>query len=661
MSSNRGRQKSLEKKKKRRVEVRSAATRAKAASSPGAQIALAATCPFGPAFMTGAWRFADEEDPGLVSVILTRTLPDGSYVVLSCLVDRTCLGVKDAFVRTSQSQGDLDELVARYDEVHTDGVDEVTALEAQSVVYHAIDFAQSLGFAPHPDLEVALLGPRPELLLDTPLARPSQPRFFPGPRDDVARITRVLDRHWNEVAAAQGASATPARLRQASELWLAAFADRHAVEQAAGFSEYLHAILGRPFEPERDEAALAGHMTSLPTVWTAFWRPMKDGRTGGELARASAPLRGAAMADALERLGRARVLFGDVLALERRTNIATVRDAFDGASRRLRLDGATARVITRWTRIFGVVVELEDGTDYPPSTLLAHAWLRNVAPSTFVTGVNELLAQLGRREVVDEARPQESLARWVGIAHGVLHRAIAPSEAQAKELGRKKFMVNSDGERFEMHEATLTLVAAHERALVTALGASDEFVGSPSGFAMFGAPRAGVVVEGESLATLSRIRPGEWLIMANSPARYARLLARLGGLAGQEVRPTDLVTMRPWEVQPGCAAEESEDTDRLVVATARIEAPTARGAKAAVRKLAKDAPLRVIDELVPAVGGKPREIVTTPEGRERVELWLQEWELRGSPDPEGCAFLDLDPVRAELGLPRASTKSSVRG
>ncbi len=169
MSSNRGRQKSLEKKKKkRRVEVRSAATRAKAASSPGAQIALAATCPFGPAFMTGAWRFADEEDPGLVSVILTRTLPDGSYVVLSCLVDRTCLGVKDAFVRTSQSQGDLDELVARYDEVHTDGMDEVTVLEAQSVVYHAIDFAQSLGFAPHPDLEVALLGPRPELPRDAP-------------------------------------------------------------------------------------------------------------------------------------------------------------------------------------------------------------------------------------------------------------------------------------------------------------------------------------------------------------------------------------------------------------------------------------------------------------------------------------------------------------
>ncbi len=86
-----------------------------------------------------------------------------------------------------------------------------------------------------------------------------------------------------------------------------------------------------------------------------------------------------------------------------------------------------------------------------------------------------------------------------------------------------------------------------------------------------------------------------------------------------------------------------------------------RGAKGAARKLAKDAPLRAIDEVVPAVGGKPREVVGTPAGRARVELWLQEWELRGSPDPDGCAFLDLDPVRAELGLPRASATVSVRG
>ncbi len=46
---------------------------------------------------------------------------------------------------------------------------------------------------------------------------------------------------------------------------------------------------------------------------------------------------------------------------------------------------------------------------------------------------------------------------------------------------------------------------------------------------------------------------------------------------GHDGRPTDLVITRPWEVQPGCAAEESEDTVRLLDATAAIETPTARG------------------------------------------------------------------------------------
>ena len=655
MASNRGRQKSLEKKKKKRVEVRSVAAKARA-SAPGALLALAATCPFGPAYMTGAWRSADEEAPGLVGVIVTRRMPDQTYVLLSCLIDRTCLGVKNAFVETSLSEGGLRELVARFEEVHTEGVELVSVHEAQSVVFHAVDFARSIGFAPHRDFVADLLGPRPELLLDTPLARPSQPRFIPGPQDDVARITRVLDRHWNDAAAVQGASGAPARLRQASELWLAIFAERHAAESVAGFAEYLHAILGRPFDPERDQEAIGAHLTSLPNLWAALLRPMKDGRTGCQLARSAAPLRGAAMADALDHFARARVLFGDVLALDRRANIATVRDAFDGALRRLQLDRNTARVLTRWTRMFGVVVELEDGTDYPPSTLLSHAWLRNVAPSKLVAGVNELLARFGHREVIDEAKPQESLARWAGLAHGVLHRAIAPTEEQAKELGRKKFLVNSDGERFEPHQATLMLDAASERALAIALGASDEFVRTDQGFEMFGAPRAGAVMEGESLATVSPLRPGEWRVLANSPARYARVLARLGALAGHEVRATDLQTMRPWEEQPECAAAESDDTQRLVVATARIEAPTKRGAKAAVRQLAKDAPLRTIDEVVPALGGTPRELVTTVEGRARVEIWLQDWELHGTPDPEGWAFLDLDPVRAELGLPRVSAR-----
>ena len=64
-------------------------------------------------------------------------------------------------------------------------------------------------------------------------------------------------------------------------------------------------------------------------------------------------------------------------------------------------------------------------------------------------------------------------------------------------------------------------------------------------------------------------------MLANSSERYARLLVRLGALAGRELRVAHLETMRPWEQQTTCAAEESEDIDRVLIATARIEASTA--------------------------------------------------------------------------------------
>lgn len=60
------------------------------------------------------------------------------------------------------------------------------------MIFHALDYAASLGFAPHRDFVATLVGTRPETLVDTPLARPERPIFVPGPDDDVARIVGVL-------------------------------------------------------------------------------------------------------------------------------------------------------------------------------------------------------------------------------------------------------------------------------------------------------------------------------------------------------------------------------------------------------------------------------------------------------------------------------------
>lgn len=192
MPSHRGHQKKLEKKKKQRLAVQRDARASNALPTQKALERVASSAPFGPAFMSAGWKDADDKDPALVSLIMSRALPDGTFVAAMCLVDRTCLGIKNAYTTAPISRAALEDMAMRLREAHPEGVDEVSALEAQSVIFNALDYAATLGFTPHRDFVPALVGPRPDTLLDTPLARPERPVFVPGPEDDVARIVRVL-------------------------------------------------------------------------------------------------------------------------------------------------------------------------------------------------------------------------------------------------------------------------------------------------------------------------------------------------------------------------------------------------------------------------------------------------------------------------------------
>jgi hypothetical protein len=192
MPSHRGHQKKLEKKKKQRLAAQREARASNAAPTPNAIVRLAADAPFGPAFMSAAWKDADETNPALLSVIVSKALSDGTFVASMCLVDRTCLGIKNAYTTSPISRAALEDMATRLREAHPEGVDTVSALEAQSVIFNALDYAASIGFAPHRDFVPALVGPRPDALLETPLARPERPVFMPGPDDDVERIVHVL-------------------------------------------------------------------------------------------------------------------------------------------------------------------------------------------------------------------------------------------------------------------------------------------------------------------------------------------------------------------------------------------------------------------------------------------------------------------------------------
>ena len=191
--SDRKRQKKLEKNRKKRELAKKDARKLEAKYQGASLLRLASSAPFGPCWVSAALdEPEDEVPPALITVLVTRRIR-GQLLGLLALVDRTCLGVKNANLLALQSELELLDFV----EATSDRLGEFRACEpseAQAVVFHALDYAASLGFAPHPDFEASLFSPRPESLRETPLAHPARPFYAASPHDDIITVVAQLER-----------------------------------------------------------------------------------------------------------------------------------------------------------------------------------------------------------------------------------------------------------------------------------------------------------------------------------------------------------------------------------------------------------------------------------------------------------------------------------
>jgi len=187
------RQRKLQEKKKKKREAAKKKARAAASRRPDRTqllVGAAARGPFGPCAVSNGWD--DEAEPALVTAVVTRRLPDGDLVAGVALVDRTCLGVKEAFPTDKIADEELDDLLDQVGAVHG-GMTRCEPLVAQSIVYHAIDYADRLGFPPARDFPEALFGPRPAELTATPWHAAQRPAYVAGPDDDVVGILERLE------------------------------------------------------------------------------------------------------------------------------------------------------------------------------------------------------------------------------------------------------------------------------------------------------------------------------------------------------------------------------------------------------------------------------------------------------------------------------------
>lgn len=185
------RQRKLQEKRKKR-ELSKKRSRLEAERRPSEEqlwVRAGARAPFGPCFISAGWD--DSATQRLVSMVVTRTLDGGDLLPHVLLLDRTCLGVKNAMLAAPMADDEIDELVERVGLAHG-GMEECDALLAQSMVFHAVEYAARLGFAPNEDFHEALVGPRPTELLATPWASPEQPLYVPGPDDNAPLVVLQL-------------------------------------------------------------------------------------------------------------------------------------------------------------------------------------------------------------------------------------------------------------------------------------------------------------------------------------------------------------------------------------------------------------------------------------------------------------------------------------
>lgn len=194
MPANPGKQKQVAKHKKKR-----ALTKRKSEMSLATKLGRAAvlrqasTFPHGQAYVSADFASTQMNPPRLVSVVVTRKVPGGGVLPALALVDRTCLGVKNAFVAEVMTPYEFEGFLLEVGRAHEGGVVPCELAIAQSIVWNAVDYAASLGADPHPDFPELLFGPRPSPLLDTPLARPARPFYVNGPDDDAEAILEMLD------------------------------------------------------------------------------------------------------------------------------------------------------------------------------------------------------------------------------------------------------------------------------------------------------------------------------------------------------------------------------------------------------------------------------------------------------------------------------------
>ena len=141
----------------------------------------------------------DHDVGGLAMVTVARTTGYERFEVCTYLVDYWCLGLKDTIGVRKFNGIQYKQFLQMAYQGFSDGYQEITLEQAQSIVYGAINYAAELGFKPHKDFQktsthLGSWNGQPELTF----GHNGKPYFIEGPYDNTAQILQTLRENVGE-------------------------------------------------------------------------------------------------------------------------------------------------------------------------------------------------------------------------------------------------------------------------------------------------------------------------------------------------------------------------------------------------------------------------------------------------------------------------------
>jgi hypothetical protein len=191
----RKRQKALMKKRSKQKAHAQHRTQHQQSTSFSTQMLIrrARTFPLLECWISATWQ---QDEPGLVEIIVAREQPDGNLCLGIYLVDKLCLGLKNTFARTDVPRSHYkQEVSAIFSQ------EEPVACPpelAHQMIYASIEYAAQFGFTPEKDFSLTeyILAPRGEFpeTYELEFGRNGKPFFIAGPHDNVKQILRQLEK-----------------------------------------------------------------------------------------------------------------------------------------------------------------------------------------------------------------------------------------------------------------------------------------------------------------------------------------------------------------------------------------------------------------------------------------------------------------------------------